>query len=249
MHQLHVLARGERWAIVAKPPRLACHRSALVQDRTTVMRLLPRQLGREVHLVHRLDRGASGCLLVAFDAPMTARLQAALAAPDAGKTYLAFVRGFFRWDDPVEVDTPIPDDAGAPKASRSAVEAIGRSLTPRCSLLRVRPATGRHHQVRRHVRDLDHPILGDHDHGDSRVNRIWRDDHGLRRLGLHCLSLRLDVPASDDGPAEVIDAVCPPPDDLAALWATLPWWGDALAAEPALALPPLALRSPYAEGR
>lgn len=246
MFQLPVLHQTDRWAVVAKPPRLACHRSALVQDRTTVMRLLPRQLGRDVHLVHRLDRGASGCLLVAFDGPTTALLQAAMTAPAATKTYLAFVRGFFRWDDPVVVDTPMAEEGGEPKAARSVVEVLGRSLEPRCSLLRVRPETGRFHQVRRHVRDLDHPILGDHDHGDSRVNVAWRDQHGLPRLGLHCMSVH--IPLGGELGDEAISVTCPPPDDLAALWSRMPWWEDAQAAEPALQLPPIVLRSPYREG-
>lgn len=243
MFQLHVLAQSERWAVIAKPPRLACHRSSLVQDRTTVMKLLPRQLGREVHLVHRLDRGASGCLLAAFDGPTTALLQAAMARSEATKTYLAFVRGFFRWDDPVLVDTPMAEE-GDPKPARSVVEVIGRSMEPRCSLLRVRPETGRYHQVRRHVRDLDHPILGDHDHGDSRVNRVWRAEHGLERLGLHALSMEVPTPEG----VEPIRVTCPPPDDLATLWARLPWWEEACEREPALRLTPLALRSPYPVG-
>lgn len=239
---LPILTEGDGWMVVAKPPRLACHKSELVYDRVTVVSLLERQLRRKVHLVHRLDRAASGCLLVAFDPPTTARLQAAMQSDEAHKTYLAFVRGYFRWDDPVDVQKPMADDHGIVREARSVIECVGRSREPRCSLLRVRPFTGRYHQVRRHVRDLDHPILGDKIHGDSRENVRWKRDLALPRLGLHALSL--DLPQDDGSRLQV---TCPPPDDLAALWATMPWWAEAQEREPALRLEPIVLRSPNKE--
>lgn len=69
---------------------------------------------------------------------------------------------------------------------------INKSL----SLLLCRPKTGKIHQIRRHVaRGLQSPIIGDSEHGDSRVNRFWRE-FGFNRLGLHCLYVEL--PGSDD---------------------------------------------------
>jgi tRNA pseudouridine65 synthase len=90
------------------------------------------------------------------------------------------------------------------------------------------PETGRWHQVRRHLRDVSHPILGDSTHGDTRVNRWWRETYGLRRLGLHCFSLDLAL----DG--ETIAATCPAPADLVHIWERLPWWNQALAELPGL---------------
>jgi tRNA pseudouridine65 synthase len=114
---------------------------------------------------------------------------------------------------------------------------LGRSAEPRCSLLRVEPRTGRYHQVRRHVRDLNHPIVGDTDHGDTRVNRWWRENEGLTRLGLHALTLELDLPGGGR-----LSATCPLFADHAELWARMPWWEEARAALPALDLPPLPVR-------
>jgi tRNA pseudouridine65 synthase len=236
---LHVLAEGPGWVVVAKPARLACHRSELVQDRMTLHRMAEHQFGPPIHLIHRLDRAASGCLVLGRDPATAQRLQAAMTAPGAHKVYLAMVRGFFCWDDPVLIDKPMADDNGVERDARSVVEVIGRSHAPRCSLLRVRPETGRFHQVRRHVRDLNHPILGDRIHGDSRENVRWRDEQGLSRLALHALSIDLPM---DDGTR--LQVTCPPPGDLAAVWQRMPWWADAQAAEPALQLPPIVLRSP-----
>ena len=68
----------------------------------------------------------------------------------------------------------------------------GPYVTKSLSLLLCRPKTGRTHQIRRHaVRALQSPIIGDSEHGDSRVNRFWRERIGFNRLGLHCFYLML----------------------------------------------------------
>lgn len=194
-----------------------------------MVRLLRQQLDRPVHLVHRLDRATSGCLIVAFDPERTRDLQQRLAAPSTQKTYLALVRGFFVHEGVVEVDTPMKNTEGELKEAHSRVWALGASHEPRCSLLAVQPTTGRYHQVRRHTRDLHHPILGDSSHGDTRVNRAWREERGLRRLGLHCFRLTLGD----------LTVTCPIPDDLRHILEPLPWWADAIAALPGLDADPL----------
>lgn len=236
-----MLLRRPRWAVVAKPGGLACHRSELVRDRDTLVRRARARFGQDVLLVHRLDRAASGCLLVAFDREAAAQLKDALVSVEATKAYLALVRGHFKWDDPVLVDTDVKGDDGFLRPAATLVSALGRSHDPRCSLLLARPRTGRNHQVRRHVRDLSHPILGDAVHGDTRSNRLWRETHALSRLALHCFSI--DLPTGPDGPVSVW---CPPPADLVALWSTLPWWPDAVRRMPRLAHPPLDLFVPDA---
>lgn len=233
---LVVLARGDGWAALAKPPGVIVHRNALMRHEYAVLQRARDTLGCRVWPVHRLDRPTSGVLLFATDRRAAGPLHQALTADDSTKTYVAFVRGCFPHDGAQVVETPIPDGEGGHRDARSVVTCIGRSETPRCSLLRVEPQTGRTHQVRRHVRDLHHPIIHDGDHGDSRVNRWWRENHGVRRIGLHALSIDFRPPGG--GPDRV---VCPLFADHMALWSTLPWWQAALAAQPELGLPPLAL--------
>lgn len=234
---LPVLAEGPGWLVVAKPPGVLVHRAEHMPWAEAALQIVRDQVGKHVYPIHRLDRQASGCLLFATEKELAGPLSAAMASPDAKKTYLAFVRGWFAADGPVTVDKPMKDDNGILKEASSTVWPLGRSRDPRCSLLRVEPRTGRFHQVRRHVRDLTHPIIGDTDHGDTHVNRWWRETHGNTRLGLHCVSLVVPLP---DGGA--IEATCPLFADHARLWATLPWWEEACAAFPALTLPPLPLR-------
>jgi len=234
---LHVLAEGEGWLVVAKPPGLLVHRAEQLPFAEAALQVVRDQVGRHVYPIHRLDRQASGCLLFATDKELAGPLSAAMSAPEAQKTYLAFVRGYFKFDEPVVVDRPMKDDNGILKEASSTVAGLGRSHDPRCSLLRVEPRTGRYHQVRRHVRDLMHPVIGDTDHGDSKINRYWREEHGNMRLGLHAVALRMPMP---DG--TLLDVTCPLFADHARLWSTLPWWDDACAALPALTLPPMPMR-------
>ena len=213
--ELPILARGPGWVVVDKPSGLACHYSKMVRERDTVAARLRTQLDSRIHLAHRLDRGASGCLLVALDAPSKTRLQDALAT--AHKEYVALVRGFFRWDDPVRVQTPMKDARGRIRDAETTVEVIGRSHDPRASLMLARPVTGRFHQVRRHLRDLDHPILGDRKHGDNRASNLWKDQ--LPRLALHCRRIHI---ASED-----IDVLAPLSGDFLSTVQRMPWWAEA----------------------
>ena len=122
---------------------------------------------------------------------------------------------------------------------------INKALT----LLLCRPRTGRKHQIRRHLmKGLNCPIIGDSKHGDSRVNRFWRETIGLDRLALHCWYLNL--PPDDDNDDEVelspedresIRCIAPLPDDYTVglqhqLLANL--WEEALTLEPRLGLEP-----------
>eukprot|EP00571_Detonula_confervacea_P012422 CAMPEP_0172304744 /NCGR_PEP_ID=MMETSP1058-20130122/6132_1 /TAXON_ID=83371 /ORGANISM="Detonula confervacea, Strain CCMP 353" /LENGTH=538 /DNA_ID=CAMNT_0013016109 /DNA_START=136 /DNA_END=1752 /DNA_ORIENTATION=- len=67
-----------------------------------------------------------------------------------------------------------------------------RYINKELTLLLCHPQTGRTHQIRKHVaKAFNSPIIGDSEHGDSRVNRYWRETVGLDRLGLHCWYLGL----------------------------------------------------------
>jgi tRNA pseudouridine65 synthase len=212
--ELAVLARGERWVVVDKPSGLAIHASDRVRERDTLMRHARRQFGPEVDPVHRLDRATSGCLLLSLSRAEYPALHAAHAA--GRKRYLALVRGRVAWDE-LRCESPLGDDHGNPKDAVTLFVRLGASAEPRCSLLLATPLTGRFHQIRRHLRDLSHPVLGDSSHGDTRVNQQWRRDRGLARLALHCLSLAAPVAVRSPLPAELVT-----------VGAALPWWPEAL---------------------
>ncbi len=227
---LEVLQQDERLVALSKPSGLVVHRSQLAPERDTCQRRLRDQLGRWVWPVHRLDRGTSGVLLFALDSATAHVLAEAFAERRVRKTYLAVTRGWA--PDAGEVDHALAPAQGAgppaPAVTRFAClarvelpHAVGRYASARYSLVRAEPLTGRGHQVRRHLRHVDHPIVGDVTWGDSRHNRFFRERFGLRRLLLHALRLELHHP--DDGRDLVLRAPVPP--DVRELCVELGWRG------------------------
>ncbi len=234
MRALPILAEGAGWVVVAKPPRLLVHRNRNTPRADAVLQRVRDQLGCFVYPIHRLDAAASGCLLMATERTMAGPLSLALRA--GVKTYVALVRGVCRGPQSVTVDRALKDDTGRIKEAQTQLTCLASAAHPRCSLVRARPETGRYHQIRRHLRGLSHPIIGDRAHGDSHVNRWWRREGGVDRLALHCLRLELHLP--DGTPLSVR---CPLFSDLATPWRALPLWRAACAALPDLAATPIPL--------
>lgn len=223
---LELLYRDERLVAVAKPSGLVVHRSERATDRDNCLTRLRRQLRRRVYPVHRLDRPSSGVLLFALDPAAAHALATAFAQRRVDKAYLAVVRGL-----PPEqgtIDRPVAgaDGRRSPALTRfrrlAAVElpyAVGRYATARYALVQAEPSTGREHQLRRHLRSLNHPLVGDTTHGDSDHNRFFRERFGSRRLLLHASFCRLPHP--QDGHA--LELRAPLPAELVRLFGELGW--------------------------
>jgi tRNA pseudouridine65 synthase len=203
---LTLLHRDDALIAVAKPAGMAVHRG-WSQERHVVLTVLRDQIGRHVYPVHRLDRGTSGALVLALT-PATARaLQERFEAGAVRKRYLALVRGI----PPAEgvVDSPVPRSPGGPRVP--AVTGFRRLGTfERYALLEVVPRTGRLHQIRRHLKHIGHPLIGDVRYGKGEHNRLFRERFGLHRLALHALELELDHPAGGE-----LRLFAPVPEDLA----------------------------------
>ena len=209
----NILHQQNHLIIIDKPPGVLVHSHPFFPDEYPLIQRLRDQIGQMVWPVHRLDRQTSGCLIFTTEKTQIEPLAEALR--QGQKTYWAFVRGVFPHEESITVETPIKG-----KEARSIIRCLRRSTEPRCSLLEVQPQTGRNHQVRRHVRDLHHPILHDGDHGDSRVNRWWREHMGLSRLALHAGKLELSI----DEKAIVVHS--PLPQDLRNVFEQIEGWDD-----------------------
>ena len=165
--------------------------------------------GEHVHPIHRLDRGTSGALLFARTQEAAATLHAAFESRRVEKRYLALVRGHA--PESGVIDHPVPKSEGGPRVpALTRFELVARSTVDRCSLVCALPETGRLHQIRRHLRHVNHPLVGDVTHGSGVINRHYRATYGLHRLALHASRLAFDHPAT--GERIVVDA--PMPDDM-----------------------------------
>jgi 23S rRNA pseudouridine1911/1915/1917 synthase len=191
-------------AVVAKPPGMVTHPTAGRRTGTLVNRLLgmgmplaPAGGPDRPGIVHRLDAGTSGLLIVAKDDRAHAGLVRMLAAHQVHREYLALVRGGVPHQE-FTVDAPVGRRRARMVVSRvTGVEAwtafeVHEPL-PGCTVLVARPGTGRTHQIRVHLASVGHPILGDRSYGGGGTDATGL---GLERPFLHAWRLRFDHPIS-----------------------------------------------------
>jgi 23S rRNA pseudouridine1911/1915/1917 synthase len=210
--------RDEHLLVVRKPAGLPTHPTENRRGGTVVNRLLgmgiplaPRGGPLRPGIVHRLDAGTSGLLVVASDDETFECLVATFKRHEAARAYLAMVRGGVPYDR-FEVDAPL-GRAGA----RIRVEGTGgreastgfevRERFDRATLLEAEPRTGRTHQIRVHLSSIGHPILGDRRYGGGGEDAR---ELGLERPFLHAWRIVFDHPIT----GERIDLEDPMPPDL-----------------------------------
>jgi tRNA pseudouridine65 synthase len=213
--------------VANKPSGLLVHRG-WDDDHDVAMFRVRYAIGQHVHPLHRLDRGTSGTLLFARSREAAVALSCAFEEGRVEKRYLALVRGV-----PPEsgiIDHAIPKDEGGPRVRAvTRFRRIARSTVDRCSLVLAMPETGRLHQVRRHLRHIDHPLIGDVRHGSGVINRRYRAEYALHRLALHASFLAFEHPFT----ANRVEVSAPVPEDLASALALLALPASALDAESA----------------
>jgi len=192
---IDVLYRDHAIVVVDKPSGLSVHRGD-DQGSTFALNLTRNAIGQWVYPVHRLDRATSGVLVFALSSEHARTLQDSFSTRTVEKTYLALVRG-----TPPQsgvIDSPMAKREGGPD-----VESVTEYETlfvsdARLSRVEVRPRTGRRHQIRRHLRRIDHPLAGDVKYGNGPNNHRYRAELGLYRLALHAQRLSFVHPTSGE---------------------------------------------------
>ena len=226
---VNFLYEDEHLLVVEKAAKLAVHPSEMCRDQRTLLSLTRNKLGGTyVYPVHRLDKPVSGPVLFAKSSQMCGVLQKQFAEAKMDKRYIALVRGWA--EESGEVDFPLKKENGTIQecltryqllAKAELDEPFGIHQTVRYSLLNLEPVTGRFHQLRRHMRDISRPILGDTTDGDSHQNRFFREKFNLRRLMLHSYFLGFTHPVS----GEYIATYVHPDKDLCRVFEGLGWNG------------------------
>ena len=217
---LSILYQDEDLVAINKPSGLLVHRSPIDKHETRfAVQELRNQIGRHVYPLHRLDKPTSGVLVFALSSEAASFYSQQFREHQIAKTYVALVRGY--GPGQMSIDHELSDDAddyAGIKAGGDAKEAlthvncldqfeiplvVDRYPTTRLSLMQCEPVTGRKHQIRRHLKHIGHPIVGDSRHGKGVLNRACEGYFGAGRLWLACTQMVL---ARRDGSALVIDA-------------------------------------------
>ena len=230
---LSVLHEDESVLVLDKASGLVVHPGAGVREGTLVNALL-HHLGEGLAgvgaegrpgLVHRLDRGTSGVMVVAKTAQAHAELSRQFAAREVEKDYLALVLGAPKEEEGL-VDAPIGRSSG--QRTRMSVRGDGRTARSRwrvresfgrhAAWLEVRIETGRTHQVRVHLAHVGLPLAGDRTYGGRRDQAVAEPRvrallTRFARPALHAWRLSFTHPSS----GERLAFEAPLPEDLAAL--------------------------------
>lgn len=212
---LPVIYRDAWLVAVHKPSGLLVHRSDIDRHETRfAVQILREQLGQRVYPVHRLDKGTSGVLLFALQAEVAGLAGQQFERQEVDKRYLAVVRG---WPEAEGViDHPLArvvdayagiarDEVPQPAVTRyrrlatcELPHAVDRYPSSRYALLELDPQTGRRHQLRRHLKHISHPIIGDATYGKGRHNRLFQELFGSNRLLLASVAMRLRHPVTGE---------------------------------------------------
>jgi 23S rRNA pseudouridine1911/1915/1917 synthase len=216
--ELHVIFEDDHVLVVDKPAGMVTHPGAGRSTGTLAAAALAHAPGvagvggpRRPGIVHRLDKGTSGLIVLAKTQAAYDALTAQLARRSVSRRYLCLVHGRVKRDAGT-IDAPIGRD---PRSRvRMAVVTGGkgrRSITrfrvlerfPGASYVECRLETGRTHQIRVHLASLGHPLLGDETYGRRRVSTAGGPVpaallEGLGGVALHAAGLAFIHPASGE---------------------------------------------------
>ena len=235
---ISVLYEDADLLVIAKPAPMACY-PLRPGERGTVMNAIAARFPEtltagpkpaEGGLIHRLDNGTSGALMIARNPGAYATMRAALKAGGIARRYRALAAG--RIERTIEIGAPIAHHAKNPRrmimldydgrdrsrsvAYRSAPRPAISVVTPLqrrgdFTLVEVTPATGVRHQIRVHLASLGCPIVGDALYGGPESRRL-----GAGRFWLHLAELEFTAPAGG-----MARAIAPTPADLEAALAAI----------------------------
>lgn len=212
--EIPILYQDAHLVAVNKPSGLLVHKSWVAKDaKVFALQMVRDQIGEFVYPIHRLDRPTSGVLLFALNSDIAKKM--AEQWQDAEKVYWAIVRGHLR--EPIRVDHGLKGMADYGQQVETVQEAqtrfkpMGTAEIPvsidkypqsRYGWVEAIPEQGRTHQIRRHLKHLSHPIIGDARYGKGKHNRYFAEHMNAGRLLLHARTLRILHPITQQ-PLEI----------------------------------------------
>ena len=182
------------------------------KEKIFALQLVRDMVGQYVYPVHRLDKPTSGVLIFALSSEIASSLSKEFMAGNVQKEYLAVVRGFAQEMDIINYSLKVLLDKKSDRDRRNIQEEqeaittykrlamielpypVSKYPVARYSLLKLLPKTGRKHQLRRHLKHIFHPIVGDTKYGRGEHNRLFREKLDCHRLLLHASKIEFTHP-------------------------------------------------------
>jgi len=241
-----VIYRDDHVLALNKPPGLAVQGgSGQTRHVDGLAEALRFDLDEKPRLVHRLDKDTSGVLLLARNRAVAARLTASFRHRETRKIYWAVVAGVphpkagsirnglvkatghgTRGEGEKMVNVHPRDIDDTPGAKRAVTEyTVIEAAAKRAAWMALSPITGRTHQLRAHMAELGHPIVGDGKYGGSGQDNLgdgWGAHLGgdiSRKLHLHARALMIEHPVS----GARLHLTAPLPDHMVHTWETFQW--------------------------
>ncbi len=209
---MKILFQDEYIVAIDKPAGLLVHKTPIAKHETEfAVQILRDIIGRRVYPIHRLDKPASGVLLFAFSPEVTGVMSQLFMTGSIEKSYMAVVRGYTEASGIIDYAlSKIVDKYGKSVIKKDEKqEAVTHYKclaklevpypvdiypTSQYSLVELKPKTGRRHQLRRHLKHIFHPIIGDNKYGKSRHNNYFQKEFNCERLLLSAVSLKFVHP-------------------------------------------------------
>lgn len=200
-----IIHEDDALIVLNKPSGLAVHAGSGIDFGIIEALRVLRPENRYLELIHRIDRGTSGCLLIAKKRSALRALHKQLREKTARKHYLCLVQG--SWPEELkQIDSPLMRQTlasgemvvrvhpeGKPSLTRFRVVQLFKDST----LIQASPVTGRTHQIRVHTASVKQAIAGDDKYGDSEFDKRMLS-RGLKRLFLHAHKIAFDHPISGE---------------------------------------------------
>ena len=220
MTDLNIVYEDDVLLVVDKPAGLLMHPSWLDKhEKDTLASRVKAYFcamhdGLTVHTVHRLDRPTSGLVVIAKNSEVAKTLSEQFANGQVKKTYWAICRGFAPEFGDIDyalkeehdkIADKFADEDKPAQYARTIFKRFGiaelavpvsKYQKTRLSWLECEPLTGRKHQIRRHLKHLRYPIIGDSRHGCRHHNKSLAESVGIQSLALRAVSIEFQHPVS-----------------------------------------------------
>jgi len=214
---LEILYQDEYLVVINKPSGLLVHKSPIDKGETQfALQMVRDQIGQYVYPIHRLDKPTSGVLIFALSSEVATLLSEQFKMHTIEKEYIAVVRGYTKPSELIDYDLKVILDKKAdkdrsdnkePQSAQTYYETLSQVELPypvsrypvaRYSLVKLLPKTGRKHQLRRHMKHIFHPIVGDTKYGRHEHNVLFREQFDVHRLLLHANKIKFLHPITQE---------------------------------------------------